>query len=77
MIMSKFSEELLFPEELAAALRRSRTYVFAMKRAGFEMPGGSATLTEAREWLRENPGFRSNWKYRNNVDENKYESERR
>lgn len=63
MTMTRFSEELLYPEELAAALRRSRTYVFAMKRAGFPMPGGSATLTEAREWLLEHPGFRSNQMY--------------
>ena len=50
--------ELLYPKELAAALRRSRTYVFAMKRAGFPMPGGTATLQEARDWLRTHPGFK-------------------
>ena len=49
--------ELLCPKELAAALRRSRTYVHAMKASGFSMPGGTATLEEARDWLRMNPRF--------------------
>lgn len=46
-------------EELAAALGRSRTYVSGMKRAGFTMPGGTATVNEARKWLRENPEYNS------------------
>lgn len=45
------SEPLLNTNELAAALRRSRTYVWAMKARGFQMPGGAATLSEARAWL--------------------------
>jgi len=51
-------KDLLYPEELADALRRSRTFVFAMKRCGFGMPGGTATLEEARAWLRNHPDFR-------------------
>lgn len=46
-------------DELAAALSRSRYYVSAMKRAGFLMPGGTATVIEARDWLRDNPQFSS------------------
>lgn len=53
------TEQLLFPDELADAMRRSRVYVYAMKAAGFPMPGGTATLTEARAWLAEHPEFRS------------------
>ena len=45
---------LLFLPELAQALRRSEWYVYQMKRAGFKMPGGTATLAEARQWLLEN-----------------------
>lgn len=47
--------ELLRPKELAARLRRATSYVYAMKARGFPMPGGTATLEEAREWLRKNP----------------------
>lgn len=46
---------LLTPKELAGLLRRHTSFVYAMRRAGFQMPGGTATLTEAREWLRLNP----------------------
>lgn len=52
-------EPLLYPDELAAALRRGRCYVFAMKKAGFIMPGGTATLSEARDWLRQRPQFKT------------------
>lgn len=49
---------LLYPQELAEALgKSSRTYIFAMKKAGFVMPGGTATLEEARQWLLEHPNF--------------------
>jgi hypothetical protein len=44
-------EKLLRPKELCAALQRSRTYLWCMKRLGFRMPGGTATLTEARDFL--------------------------
>lgn len=51
-------ERLLNVNELAWALRRSRQYVYWMKKWEFSMPGGTATLSEARQWLREHPEFR-------------------
>jgi hypothetical protein len=52
---SAIEEPLLSCKELAEALRRHVRYVYAMRAKGFVMPGGSATLTEAREWLAKNP----------------------
>lgn len=46
------SEPLLTRKELAAALKRHVSYVSAMKSKGFKMPGGTATLSEARAFLR-------------------------
>lgn len=43
--------------ELARELGRSRTYVHAMKAAGFKMPGRMATVGEAIDFLRDNPEF--------------------
>lgn len=51
-------QKLLFADELAEALRRSRVYVYAMKASGFKMPGGTASLEEARTWLAQNPSFK-------------------
>jgi len=42
-------------KELAAELGRNRSYVQAMKKHGFKMRGGRATLDEALQWLDENP----------------------
>lgn len=42
---------LLPPKELAFELRRHVNYVYAMRADGFKMPGGMATLEEARAWL--------------------------
>lgn len=47
---------------LARKLGASRTYLWSMKRAGFQMPGRRATVEEARQWLRETPAFRVNAK---------------
>jgi len=47
--------EPLTTKELAAALKRSRRYVQAMKNAGFKMHDGKAALTEARQWLAAHP----------------------
>lgn len=47
--------ELLTPKELAAALKRSLDYVYAMRKAGFPMPGKRATLADALVWLSDNP----------------------
>lgn len=46
---------LLSVKELAKQLGRSERYVWWMRARGFEMPGGKATLTEAREWLSDHP----------------------
>ena len=53
------AEKLLSVCELAAALGRSETYVWAMRRKGFVMSGGRATLSEAREFLTRCPKPRS------------------
>lgn len=53
--MARNDNELLATKELAAALGRSRRYVQAMKRAGFVMTGGRASVREAREWLVRHP----------------------
>jgi hypothetical protein len=42
---------LLTPKELGFSLRRNAAYVYAMTRDGFPMPGGTATLDEARAHL--------------------------
>lgn len=47
--------KLLTPKELGSAIGRNRIYIEAMKRDGFEMPGGMATVQEAREWLKKHP----------------------
>ena len=52
--------ELLTCKELAAALRRNVSFVWAMRRQGFIMPGGTATLEEARVWLLAHPQPRRN-----------------
>ena len=44
--------------ELAAAIHRGRNYVGAMRRQGFPMPNGVATVADARQWLKEHPNFR-------------------
>jgi len=49
------TEKLLTASELAYELRRSLKYVYAMRRRGFLMPGGTATVSEARAWLVRNP----------------------
>ncbi len=52
-------QELLTCKELAVLLKRHLSYVYAMRRAGFTMPGNTATLAEAREWLRHNKPARN------------------
>lgn len=49
---------LLTSKELADALRRSLSYVYKMRSLGFPMPGGVATIAEARAWLTDNPNPR-------------------
>lgn len=46
--------------DLAAALDRHPTYVYAMKRAGYVFSHGNRTLlSHALSWLAKNPSFRS------------------
>lgn len=42
-------------KELAEKLRRHVNFVYAMRRLGFRMPGGTATLAEARAFLLRHP----------------------
>jgi hypothetical protein len=53
--MTTTTERLLTTKELARELRRHPWFVYWMRRKGFKMPGGTATLSEAREWLTQNP----------------------
>lgn len=46
---------MLTTKELAEALRRAPSYVYRMRALGFPMPGGVATIAEARSWLTVNP----------------------
>lgn len=46
---------LLTAKELGHELRRNARYVYAMVARGFPMPGGTASLAEARAWLEKNP----------------------
>jgi hypothetical protein len=52
-------EELLDCKTLAERLNRNRSYIYAMRRQGFPMPGERATLAEARRWLATHPEPRS------------------
>jgi hypothetical protein len=55
MVAMQTTEKLYTAKELAGELGRSYRFVFWMRKRGFEMPGGTATLAEARAWLRANP----------------------
>lgn len=61
--------EFLTVKELAAGLNRSAWYVYGMRKAGFRMPGGTASIEEAREWLRHHPHFRAKDSFGNNARE--------
>jgi hypothetical protein len=52
--------ELMSCKELAAALKRTPSYISAMRRDGFPMPGNRATVNQALVWLHEHPRFRQN-----------------
>ena len=43
--------KLLTSKQLASELGRCLNYVYAMRRHGFQMPGGRATMNEARAFL--------------------------
>ncbi len=44
-------EPLLRPKEIASVFGRSTRWVYDARRAGFNMPGGVATVTEFRSFL--------------------------
>lgn len=46
--------ELLSTKQLASALGRSLRYIQYMKAQGFQMPGGLATIAEARSFQARN-----------------------
>lgn len=48
-------EELLSIKELAQKLKRSESYIFAMKRQGFRMLAGRTTLSAALKFLAVTP----------------------
>lgn len=54
------TDRLLSVKELAAALGRHRSYVSAMRRAGYrpELPPNWHSLAKAFAWLQAHPGFR-------------------
>lgn len=57
--ISANDDTLLYADDLGPAIGKSRSYVYAMKKAGFKMPAGQASVVEAREWLNDRPGFSS------------------
>lgn len=53
--MERKTPPLLTAKELAQALRKHVSYVYAMRRLGFRMPGKVATLDAALVFLRRLP----------------------
>lgn len=49
---------LLTVKELAWELKHHPSYVYAMRQAGFQMPGNRTTLAAAMDWLAKNPDWR-------------------
>jgi hypothetical protein len=50
---------LLSPKQLAAELGRDVSYIYAMKKRGFALPGGLSTVNNCLLWLSKNPPPRS------------------
>jgi hypothetical protein len=55
-------------KELAGILRRSVSFIYAMRRRGFTMPGGVSTLSRAEVWLVRNPNPRGKERNRHTAD---------
>lgn len=49
------TDQLLSAKDIAQRLQRHVTYVYAMKRRGFRMPGERATMRMVLVWLSRNP----------------------
>lgn len=45
------NEPLLSPKQIAAEFGKSTRWVYDARRAGFQMPGGVATVSEVRRFL--------------------------
>jgi hypothetical protein len=52
------SGPLLSVKELAWQMKRHPSYIYAMRQAGFSMPGNRTTLAAALDWLARNPDWR-------------------
>jgi hypothetical protein len=52
------SGPLLSVKELAWQMKRHASYIYAMRQAGFQMPGNRTTLAAALDWLARNPDWR-------------------
>lgn len=63
--------KLLSCKELAWSLNRNVTYIYAMRAAGFSMPGDRATVEAAIEWLAENPDFSKRKAYQRTTSKRK------
>lgn len=50
---------LLTIKELAWEMKRHPSYIYAMRQAGFKMPGYRTTLAAAMDWLAKNPDWRN------------------
>ena len=48
-------DDLVCAKELASRLGHHVNYIYAMKRDGFRMPGGSSTVHAALAWLAVRP----------------------
>jgi len=53
-----YGDKLLCVKELAGELGRHTSYIYAMRRDGFEMPAGLSTVNQAVAWLAKRPHFR-------------------
>jgi hypothetical protein len=49
---------LLSVKELAYEMKRHPSYIYAMRQAGFPMPGNRTTLAATMDWLTQNPDWR-------------------
>jgi hypothetical protein len=57
--MTLLTGEYLNVKELAFVLKKHPSYIYAMRARGFPMPGGVATVRDARAWLAQNPAPKS------------------
>ena len=59
IVKSRTQKKLLLNmRELAREMGVTEMFVLCMKKAGFPLPGGKATVDWALDWLKANPDFR-------------------